>query len=87
MHLIPGHLLCSNCRKTLSGENEVKEDEQNSESCEDTDFEKNFDLTLASRLIEKDKMNKSLVGIDVSPIKLQSVSTHSKKSYAKRKLK
>lgn len=36
---------------------------------------------------KKDKINENLVGIDVSPVKLQSVSSHSKKFYANRKLK
>lgn len=78
--------MCSTCRKTFD-ENGAKGEEKNAESIEDTGFEGDFNSKLASRLIEKDKINESLEGIDVSPIKLQSDSSGSKHCYAKTKLK
>lgn len=88
VNLIPGRLLCSTCRKTLNEENEPKQCEENTESDENADnVETNIDIELASRLTEKEKLNESLIGIDVTPLKLQSISSHSKQSYAKRKLK
>lgn len=87
INLVPGQLLCSNCRKLLLKDNEGKNEERSTESDEGKEIDTNFELELASRITEKEKLNESFIGINVSPLKLQSVATHSKKKYAKRKLK
>lgn len=44
-----------------------------------SDEDNGEEFKTAKRIVEKDVLNESLAGLDVTPLKLQSLSTHSKK--------
>lgn len=76
--LVPGKLLCSTCRKLLNVANKVLNNEETVFHYNDEDNGEEFKT--AKRIVEKDVLNEALAGLDVTPLKLQSLSTHSKKS-------
>ena len=84
--MVPGKLLCSNCRKSIL---EVKPDQDNEEmvASHQSDEENEEELQAAKRIVDKDKLNEALLGLDVTPLKLKSLSTHSKEKYIKKKFK
>lgn len=75
--LVPGKLLCSACRKSLSTKSAGVFNEETAQQNSDEDNSEN--LHIAKRVTEKDHLNETLAGLDVTPLKLQSLSTHSKK--------
>lgn len=81
----PGTKLCSNCRKTIF--KDLKEDSDDIENCSIEDKIESFtvDESSVQKVEVLSKLNKSLTGIDCSPIQLHGLTGHRKKSYGKRK--
>ena len=67
----------------MKGFDEEPEETEMQEACE-SDAELECDL---SRELARESLDSSLVDMDVSPMKLHAVASHSKVSYGKRKLK
>ena len=80
LHLIPGKLLCSNCRKAIFTDDSIEKEKTYLPNEDDSYVE----FETAARSFEKEKLNDSLQNIDVTPIKLKSVAEHSKKSYSQK---
>ena len=80
---IPGKKLCPTCRRKLtmirnndSYDNDYHDDNDDTEDVSFQSFE---------RLDGREKLNRSLDLLDVSPIKVHSIPAHSRPSYGKRK--
>lgn len=83
--LVPGKLLCSTCRKLLNEATPTLDNEEI--ALLESDEASESELTNAKRVLEREKLNETLLGLDVTPLKLQSLSMQSKKKYAKKKFK
>ena len=85
--IIPGHKMCPTCHAELSRRlkdfDEEPDEMEMQEACE-SDAELECDL---SKELVRESLDSSLVDMDVSPMKLHAVASHSKVSYGKRKLK
>lgn len=78
--LVPGKLLCGNCRKLSLN---AKRDQNNDEMDVDQQSDEK-DLKTVELVIEKDKLNKALSVLDVTLLKLKSLFTHLRKKYVKK---
>ena len=85
--IIPGHRMCPTCHTELSRRLKSFDEETDEAGMTDA-YESDVELEqdLNSRLT-RENLDSSLVDMDLSPMKLHAVASHSKVCYGKRKLK
>ena len=82
-HVIPGQKLCPKCRLSAPKQNEKFEESNDTEEADDlVSYEEDFQLDS-----NREILNTTLNELDISPVKVHSVSAHSKLIIGKRKLK
>ncbi|KAG8180983.1 hypothetical protein JTE90_024731 [Oedothorax gibbosus] len=84
LNVVPGQRLCTNCINKINHIIKTKTDTQKLES---SDSKNSSDQKETVREIERQKLDSSFVEMGVSPMKMHSLPSHSKKVYGKRKLK
>ena len=89
IELIPGRKLCTSCRLLI--QNKLRDAEQNDreivvEAINDESFEEDAECEETIVADERERLNRTLNEMDISPLKLHSLPHHSRHIEGKRKL-
>ena len=81
-YVIPGQKLCPKCKLTYSkSKTDIDQIETNDSESDNITYDKEIYLNTT-----KKSLNNTLNELDISPVKVHSVATHSKLALGKRKL-